>query len=64
FAITSGLRTTEEQYKLYKEGKSKCNGIKNISKHQEGKAVDICPVIYSKLDYTATDDLFFIIGLF
>jgi hypothetical protein len=70
FAITSGLRTTEEQYKLYKEGKSKCNGIKNISKHQEGKAIDICPCIYddklkkSVLDYGATDDLFFIIGLF
>jgi hypothetical protein len=64
FAITSGLRTKEEQNKLFKQGKSKCDGINAISKHQEGKAVDICPCTDGKLDFTATDDLFFIMGLF
>jgi hypothetical protein len=64
FAITSGLRTTEEQYELFKQGKSKCDGINTLSKHQEGKAIDICPVIDGKLDYSATGDLFFIMGLF
>jgi hypothetical protein len=64
FAITSGGRTKEEQNKLFKEGKSKCDGINKISKHQIGKAIDICPVINGKLDYAAADDLFFIVGLF
>ncbi|MDR0571391.1 MAG: hypothetical protein LBG48_00905 [Rickettsiales bacterium] len=86
FAITSGLRTKEEQYKLYKEGKSKCDGINTLSKHQSKRdrglpltntyiddladAIDICPCIYddklkkSILDYEATEDLFFLIGLF
>jgi peptidoglycan L-alanyl-D-glutamate endopeptidase CwlK len=64
FAITEGFRTIEEQQRLYEEGKSKCDGINNKSKHQEGKAIDICPVINNKLDYTATDDLYFLLGLF
>jgi hypothetical protein len=69
FAITSGYRTTEEQQKLYKQSKSKLDGITKKSKHQANEyglseAIDICPYINGKLDYTATDDLFFIIGLF
>jgi peptidoglycan L-alanyl-D-glutamate endopeptidase CwlK len=64
FAITSGIRTKEEQIKLFKEGKSKCDGINNISKHQTGDAMDICPCLNGKLDYTAENDLYFIIGLF
>jgi peptidoglycan L-alanyl-D-glutamate endopeptidase CwlK len=64
FAITCGLRTTEEQIKLFKDGKSKCDGINTPSKHQTGDAIDICPVINDKLDYTAENDLYFIIGLF
>ena len=34
-------RSTEEQGNLYDRGVSKCDGIKKISKHQRGKAVDI-----------------------
>jgi peptidoglycan L-alanyl-D-glutamate endopeptidase CwlK len=64
FAITEGVRTKKEQQLLFKHGKSKCDGINSISKHQEGKAIDICPVINGKLDYTAETDLFFIVGLF
>jgi peptidoglycan L-alanyl-D-glutamate endopeptidase CwlK len=64
FAITCGIRTEQEQVELYKAGKSKCDGIKTISKHQLGKAIDICPCINGKLDYGAETDLFFIIGLF
>jgi peptidoglycan L-alanyl-D-glutamate endopeptidase CwlK len=76
FAITSGLRTAEEQQELYKQGKSKYDGINSISKHQEGKAIDICPCYLqydtetktnkSIIDFSkeAEPDLFFIIGLF
>jgi hypothetical protein len=76
FAITDGLRTKEEQQRLFKEGKSKCDGINNISKHQEGKAIDICPcyLVYdtktntykSMLDFSkeSEPDLYFILGLF
>ncbi len=41
FSITCGLRGLEDQQKAFKEGKSKCDGIKNKSKHQSGKAIDI-----------------------
>jgi hypothetical protein len=62
FAITEGIRTKERQAQLYREGKTKTLN----SKHLEGKAIDICPVINGKLDYSmeAIDDLSFILGLF
>ncbi len=34
-------RSDEEQLRLFKEGKSKCDGVHKISQHQVGKAVDI-----------------------
>ncbi|MDR2777964.1 MAG: hypothetical protein LBB13_00440 [Rickettsiales bacterium] len=39
FAITSGLRTRDEQQKLYESGKSKTLN----SKHLSGKALDFVP---------------------
>jgi peptidoglycan L-alanyl-D-glutamate endopeptidase CwlK len=39
FAITSGLRTLEEQQTLYKQGKSKTLN----SKHLTGQAIDFVP---------------------
>ena len=43
FGIPSdgGLRTPEEQYALFKAGKSKCDGDSVMSKHQSGKAIDV-----------------------
>lgn len=41
FCITEGLRDIETQQKYFKDGKSKCDGINNKSKHQYGKAIDI-----------------------
>jgi peptidoglycan L-alanyl-D-glutamate endopeptidase CwlK len=38
---SGGLRTAEEQYILFKDGKSKCDGFKKKSYHQSGKAFDI-----------------------
>ena len=35
------LRSTEEQQRLFKEGKSKCDGIKKRSRHQVARAADI-----------------------
>ncbi len=40
FGITETYRTAERQQELFKEGKSKCDGIKNRSRHQDGKAID------------------------
>ena len=37
---TSGIRTAETQRKLFDEGKSKADGVHNLSKHQTGKALD------------------------
>ncbi len=43
FCITCGLRSQEEQQAIFKssKGKTLCDGIKNKSKHQSGKAIDI-----------------------
>ena len=41
FVVVEGLRSIERQKKLYREKKSKCDGVTNISKHQEGKAIDV-----------------------
>lgn len=50
FSVLEGIRTTERQQMLFKEGKSKLDGVKQLSKHQGVKgvsmAVDILP--YSK----------------
>jgi len=35
------LRDAETQNRLFKEGKSKCDGYKILSKHQSGSALDI-----------------------
>ena len=56
FAITEGLRTTERQQELFKQNTpnkiiTKCDGIKNKSKHQLGKAIDIM-VYISEIDKT------------
>lgn len=40
FEIIEGWRSEERQQELYKEGKSRCDGIIKKSKHQEGKAID------------------------
>jgi hypothetical protein len=50
FVIISGLRSDDEQMKLYTAGKSLSNGISRanggtgISKHQLGLAVDFAPL--------------------
>lgn len=46
FAITCGLRTQQEQMQMYVQKKSRCDGIKDKSKHQANKngvseAIDI-----------------------
>ena len=49
FVITEGVRSTERQKELFKQGKSKCDGIKKKSNHQKkadgyGHAVDLYPL--------------------
>lgn len=38
-----GFRTAKDQKKLFERGVSKCDGIKYVSKHQQGLAVDLVP---------------------
>ena len=49
--ITGGLRTEEMQYALYVKGLSKCDGTRNKSYHQTGKAFDIYGYVYSKASW-------------
>jgi peptidoglycan L-alanyl-D-glutamate endopeptidase CwlK len=41
FSIIWGKRTLEEQQVCFINKKSNCDGVKKISKHQQGKAIDI-----------------------
>ena len=49
---SGGLRTTEQQNKLYQDGLSKCDGYTDKSYHQTGKAFDV----YAYVDGKATWD--------
>ena len=48
---SGGLRTEEEQYLLYKDGKSKCDGFKRPSYHQSGKAFDVFAYVDGKASW-------------
>lgn len=56
-SIISGLRTVEEQQKVFKKGTSECDGIKIISKHQLGLAVDVVPCPLDWNDYESFAEL-------
>jgi len=43
-----GYRTAGLQYELFVAGNSKCDGIKNLSEHQKGLAVDLVPWVDGK----------------
>jgi len=45
FSIIDGLRTAEQQNKLYKNGKSELDGYVTKSYHQTGMAVDVVPYV-------------------
>ncbi len=46
-----GIRTAEQQQELFKQGKSKADGIHNISKHQVGRAVDFYAYVDGKASW-------------
>ena len=42
---TAGVRTPQQQNRLFKEGRSNCDGYTKISKHQTGDALDVVPYV-------------------
>tara|TARA_R110001592_G_scaffold144715_3_gene368041 strand:- start:1414 stop:1842 length:429 start_codon:yes stop_codon:yes gene_type:complete len=59
----AGLRTADQQNKLFENGFSKCDGYEKKSYHQSGRAVDVIPYIKGKnvynLDETEKQLLFY-----
>ena len=51
---TGGLRTTEDQAKLFTSGASKADGRTNKSYHQTGRAIDV----YAYVDGAASWDVY------
>ena len=49
--LTGGLRTAEDQNKLYKQKVSKCDGYKKLSYHQSGNAFDIYAYVDGKASW-------------
>tara|TARA_R110002126_G_scaffold48019_1_gene134146 strand:+ start:170 stop:559 length:390 start_codon:yes stop_codon:yes gene_type:complete len=48
---TGGLRTTEDQAKLFEDGVSKADGVNNKSYHQTGKALDVYAYVDGKASW-------------
>jgi peptidoglycan L-alanyl-D-glutamate endopeptidase CwlK len=48
FGVIDGLRTTQQQQKLFLENKTELDGLIKKSAHQSGLAIDVIPV--TKLD--------------
>ena len=48
---TGGLRTTEDQAKLYEAGVSQADGVNNKSYHQSGKAMDVYAYVDGKASW-------------
>ena len=46
-----GLRTKTEQYSLFSDGKSQCDGVKNKSYHQSGMALDFYAYVDGKASW-------------
>lgn len=51
FPEFAGLRTAEEQNKLYKEGKSQLDGYERKSYHQSGNAIDFYAFVNGKASW-------------
>jgi len=51
-----GIRTADEQNKLFENGFSKCDGYNKKSYHQSGKAVDVIPYIKGKNVYSLPNE--------
>lgn len=51
FPLNGGMRTREEQFQLYKEGKSNADGYINISYHQTAKALDFYAFVDGKANW-------------
>jgi len=48
---TGGLRSTEDQAKLFEDGVSKADGVNNKSYHQSGKALDVYAYVDGKASW-------------
>lgn len=46
-----GMRTVADQHLLFGTGKSKCDGVKNKSYHQSGKALDFYAYVDGKASW-------------
>lgn len=62
FGISYGLRTDTEQQEIYKTGASRCDGVINRSKHQDGKAFDFVCYINNKITFEKKY-YYYIVGL-
>ena len=56
FICTSFIRTAEEQNKLFKDGKSKCDGYIKISFHQKARARDLVIIKDGKATWKHTPE--------
>jgi len=66
FTVTDGLRTTEDQQKLYAQGRTEpgpiltyADGVIKKSNHQSGRAVDLAPY---PIDYEDRERFYYLAG--
>lgn len=46
-----GIRSAKDQLELFNDGKSKCDGVKNRSRHQDGLALDFYAYVDGKASW-------------
>lgn len=51
FRVLEGMRSAATQMKYFKKGTSQRDGVKKLSNHQLGKAVDVVPLINGKPEH-------------
>lgn len=60
FFVNEGVRSEKKQKEYYRDGKSRCDGVENRSKHQDGKAIDVYYVGWESSD-NPTDERWFLL---
>ena len=52
---SAGVRTAEEQNKMFLKGVSKADGYKTVSYHQSGNALDVVPFVAGRASWNETE---------
>lgn len=62
WGVFDGIRGVEEQRKAYLAGRSKCDGVRIRSRHQDGLAADVVPIVKGQWTWSVKQEIWQILG--